>query len=113
MRKTIYVSLLTLILSVTLIIITIQPWSDISVDSTYSTSSTNDISTYITITANEFFITDTEDLTEHLLALYEANALPNIMLSDDHYTKNSSITFLVHTNRITRLLGFDYLEIEI
>lgn len=112
MRKMKYVSLLTLMLFVTLIILMIQPWNDISVNSTYSTSSSNDFSTHITITANDFFTTDTDALTKYLFELYEAILLPNIMLSDEHYTKNSSVTFLVHANRIARFLDFDSLEIK-
>ena len=107
--------ILLIIISILFIstIILIQPWSDITVNSTHSSSSSNNISTYITITANRFTINDIEDFTEHLLNLYETNSLPEIMLSDDHYTKESSITFIIHTNRLTKLLGFEYLTIDI
>ncbi len=113
MKKTLSVSLLTLMLLTISVILIVQPWRDITVDSTYPTSSTNDISTYITITANAFFIVNAKEFSEHLFELYETNSLPELMLSDEHYTKNSSVTFLVHTNRISRFLGLDYREIEL
>lgn len=113
MKNFLCVSLLTLMLLAIPTILIVQPWRDISVVSIHSTSSANDISTYISITANDFFIYNTDDFSEHLFELYKTNSLPNIMLSDEHYTQNSSVTFLIHSNQISRFLGLDYLRIEL
>ncbi len=93
-------------------IIAIQPWKGMEVNSTISEGGANHVSSQIVITANRIFIHDIEGLKEELIEMYDTNTLPKVMLAEENFEKDATITFIVYANRVTRALSMEPLKVE-